>query len=227
MCGWVVQPGFCYFPGEEKLFLCLPRESPHRRADTFLRRYPRPQGNGLALPGFRRAPGKGRSTGDCLGWKSLSGKERWGWGQWEGRNCPSAEPHDIWISGNIRGESAAAPKSLVLAGPLSRRKGSSSRTENCLLKWELLISCTVWLHHMMLRCPAWIKKAAGYCGIINSGKLLHTHGSWSILDGRSIHWGYTVWLLVEEADVHLKVWAWLALLAAKLFLCLWDKPPML
>lgn len=62
----------------------------HWCADTFLRCYPRPQGNGLALPGFRRAPGKGQTTGDCLGWKSLSVKERWDWRQWERGNCLSA-----------------------------------------------------------------------------------------------------------------------------------------
>lgn len=36
-------------------------------ADTFFRCCPRPLGTGLTLLGFGRAPGKGQTTGDCLG----------------------------------------------------------------------------------------------------------------------------------------------------------------
>lgn len=127
-------------------------------ADTFLRCCPRPQGTGLTLLGFRRAPGKRQTTGDCLGCKSLSGKERWGWGQRERGNCPGAwaEPQNISISANIEAENASALKRLVLAGPLGRIN-SSSRTENCLLKGEELTSCTMWLHHMVLGCTGWLK----------------------------------------------------------------------
>lgn len=140
ICSCVVHPGFHYFSGEEKLFLCLSFPSEKSLcwlAGVFLRHYPRPQGNALAQPGFR----EGSDHRWCLGWKRLSGKERWSWGQWEGGNCLSAwaESQNIWISGNIKDESA-------------------SETENCLLKWEELISHTVWLHHMVLRCPGWVKK---------------------------------------------------------------------
>lgn len=134
----------------------------------------------VAQTGFRYFSGEDEALPHLSLWKVSVPAQRLS------RNCPSAwaERQNIWISGNTEGQSVAAPKCLVLAQPLSRIEGGSSRAENCLLKWEVLISRTVWLHDTVCRCPGWIKKAAGYCGNINSRKYLHTHGRWSIVDGR-------------------------------------------